>query len=748
MTVFEPDLRQIIQPDDDEFSNSPYSAVVAVDTQIGTVDSSGNAEVRKDFEGSGIAITPVHVLTAAHNVYDIEAEDSSKADPIASRVTPSAEQPDLISRIIGNSEDPDANVDRTDINFLANDFRQTSNDNDDIALLRANSPFLRNENQALGLIAFVNPRDAIGFDVETAGYPDDNVSQPILDRDGRSGSRRPGRDLVAAPGLSFPPGMVQTTQNPRLFFTNEDVDLWEGQSGSGVWHSFEDEDLRILGLFNFDDPNIPDDGNELIELNGGVIFTTDLYTEIIDKTEDDIGTESADRLPENLIIGSNSSSNDLINGTYRKERIIGRRGDDTISGAGADDRLEGGEGDDRLKGGDGDDLIDGGTNPLLSLNPFNLSGSDVAVYRANRSEYDIDTQTSGGILGSPIGEQTVTVITHLNNGIDGQDTLSNVEFLHFADGTVPLSSNDDDDDPDGQLSFDGTSGNDRLFGNTLGNLLRGEAGNDRLEGRDGNDTLEGGNGFDILKGEDDNDSLVGGGFRDTLLGGAGNDTIEGDNGNDLIYGSFGFDTIYGGEDNDTISGGNQRDLLVGDGGDDEINGGNHSDSIFGKIEDDLLRGQNGNDTLFGGDGEDSLEGGNNRDRLAGGEDDDTLTGGADIDRLDGGSGDDLLTGGSGRDNFVFNSLEEGTDTITDFSPQDDTMWFVKEGFDGISTKGMISSQMLRIGSDATTTNHRFIYNSGSGDLFYDSDGSGSSARVLLAELDSGLALTNADFRML
>ena len=111
-------------------------------------------------------------------------------------------------------------------------------------------------------------------------------------------------------------------------------------------------------------------------------------------------------------------------------------------------------------------------------------------------------------------------------------------------------------------------------------------------------------------------------------------------------------------------------------------------------------------------------------------------------------GNDILTGGSGRDNFVFNNSDEGTDTITDFSPQDDTMWFVTTGFAGISIKGMISSQMLTLGSDATATSHRFIYNSGSGDLFYDSDGSGSSAKVLLAELESGLALTNADFKML
>ena len=188
----------------------------------------------------------------------------------------------------------------------------------------------------------------------------------------------------------------------------------------------------------------------------------------------------------------------------------------------------------------------------------------------------------------------------------------------------------------------------------------------------------------------------------------------------------------GGSGDDTLSGGAGfgRDKLKGEDGDDSLSGGGGNDLLQGGDDNDRLFGNGNNDTLYGDDG------------------DDLLSGGSGVDRLQGGSGDDILTGGSNRDNFVFVNSSSGTDTITDFSPQDNTMWFVTTGFAGISTTGMISSQMLRIGSDATTSSHRFIYNSGSGDLFYDSDSSGSSARVLLAELDSGLALTNADFIML
>ena len=62
MTVFEPDRRRIIQPDDDEFSDFPFPAVAAIDTQIGIVDPSGNDRVIDNFEGSGIAIFFINSL--------------------------------------------------------------------------------------------------------------------------------------------------------------------------------------------------------------------------------------------------------------------------------------------------------------------------------------------------------------------------------------------------------------------------------------------------------------------------------------------------------------------------------------------------------------------------------------------------------------------------------------------------------------------------------------------------------------
>ncbi|WP_413200647.1 calcium-binding protein, partial [Nostoc piscinale] len=93
-----------------------------------------------------------------------------------------------------------------------------------------------------------------------------------------------------------------------------------------------------------------------------------------------------------------------------------------------------------------------------------------------------------------------------------------------------------------------------------------------------------------------------------------------------------------------------------------ITGNTADNQLLGGDNDDKLIGDAGNDTLNGGDGNDSLVGGNGNDSLVGGNGNDTLVGGA---------GSDRLTGGTDSDKFVFSSLGEGIDTITDFSSTED-----------------------------------------------------------------------------
>ncbi len=46
---------------------------------------------------------------------------------------------------------------------------------------------------------------------------------------------------------------------------------------------------------------------------------------------------------------------------------------------------------------------------------------------------------------------------------------------------------------------------------------------------------------------------------------------------------------------------------------------------------------------------------------------------------------------------------------------------------------------------ALDADDRIIYDSATGRIYYDADGSGAGAQVLFAQVTAGLALTNADF---
>ncbi|MDV3000268.1 MAG: hypothetical protein N5P05_001874 [Chroococcopsis gigantea SAG 12.99] len=133
------------------------------------------------------------------------------------------------------------------------------------------------------------------------------------------------------------------------------------------------------------------------------------------------------------------------------------------------------------------------------------------------------------------------------------------------------------------------------------------------------------------------------------------------------------------------------------------------------------------------------------DSLTGGTTNDSLDGAAGNDTLVGGLGNDTLTGGTGNDNFVFNSVNQGVDTITNFSPADDTISLSRAGFNNSLTVGTLGAAQFVIGAAATNATHRVIYNNSNGQLLFDSDGNGPLGSTLLANLSTGLGITNQDF---
>ena len=145
----------------------------------------------------------------------------------------------------------------------------------------------------------------------------------------------------------------------------------------------------------------------------------------------------------------------------------------------------------------------------------------------------------------------------------------------------------------------------------------------------------------------------------TLISGTNeDDNLAGDDWDNVIRAFAGDDLVTAGVGDDTVFGGNGDDLLVGDAGNDEI---------FGDRGDDTIIGGSGNDEIFGDRGDDLLVGDAGNDEIFGDRGDDTIIGG---------SGNDTLTGGKGSTLFVFGS-GDGTDTITDFDPEEDTIGLVE-----------------------------------------------------------------------
>ncbi|AVQ71486.1 hypothetical protein B5D77_09365 [Microcystis sp. MC19] len=136
--------------------------------------------------------------------------------------------------------------------------------------------------------------------------------------------------------------------------------------------------------------------------------------------------------------------------------------------------------------------------------------------------------------------------------------------------------------------------------------------------------------------------------------------------------------------------------------------------------------------------------------IIGSSDNDILSGTLDNDILIGGLGNDTLTGGAGGDRFTFNNRNEGIDTITDFlSSQGDKIALSAAGFGGGLAAGVaITSAQFVLGTTALNASNRFIYNTITGGLFFDGDGTGTLAAIQIVTLSSKPTISASDILVL
>ena len=483
---------------------------------------------------------------------------------------------------------------------------------------------------------------------------------------------------------------------------------------------------------------------------------------------------------ENLTLTGTSAINGV--GNSLDNLIIGNSGDNILNGNGGNDTLEGGISD-TLIGGSGNDVyvksnqfgevredINGGIDTVQSSFTQDLSAN---------VENLILTGTAN-INGTGNALNNVLIGNTGNNQLDGGPVGADTLIGGAGDDRYTVWGGDDVVEEGANAGTDTVYAlSDWSLGANFENLFLGntDAKNGVGNSLDNLITTFPANGANMLNGNGGNDTLDGAGGADTLIGGAGNDLF-------LLNYDSGVATIQ-----EDVNGGidsvqsiftqyltaNVENLILT--GSSAVNGigNNLANTITGNSGDNTLNGNSGNDSLIGGAGNDvylvdsvfdvvteasnagidsilstvSFTLSSNVENLTlygagningtGNILDNHIVGNGGGNILNGGLGNDILTGGAGNDQFEFTTaLNAGSnvDSIRDFS-SGDTLQLSQVIFSRAGSVGTLNASFFKAGAGLTSgqdSDDHIIYNTTTGNLYYDADGSGAGASILFAQL--------------
>jgi len=566
-------------------------------------------------------------------------------------------------------------------------------------------------------------------------------------------------------------------------------DSLDGDDGDDVIYGGDDNDTLMGGegndiLHGEDGIDTADfsDGDEGVRVNlfDEIAISTDLGTDRLYEIENVRGSEGDDIIDgdHGVNVLDGHLGNDNIRGHNGNDTLIGGTGNDTLWGDAGNDSVIGDADDDELRGGLGEDtLLGGGGNDRLLGEQGNDTidggdGNDTVFFWGEREDFSIVASGAG------------FVVTDLRvDGLEGQDFVTNVEFFEFFDGTVATNAVLQDR-PATTADNASTTAQTPIVLDVLGNdsagslalellsvQVQGGGGTAYVAGnrlvfdpRGAFDNLASGTSATIsltyvvrsegLLTSTGTVEIVVASDRDILTGDQSNNELNGYLGNDLLNGREGNDTLDGGAGNDSLSGGMGNDLLDGGDGSDRVyytgitaatvNLSQTTAQITGHGTDTILNVEH----ISSGSGNDRLTGNALGNSMSAGEGNDTLDGGAGNDWLYGGAGNDSLTGGLGNDVFVFNTMlgAGNVDRINDLSVMDDTIRLDDAAFVGLSLGALSASAFTaNLNGQASDALDRIIYETDTGRLYFDADGSGASARVHFATLSTNLSLGSTDF---
>jgi len=415
------------------------------------------------------------------------------------------------------------------------------------------------------------------------------------------------------------------------------------------------------------------------------------------------------------------------------ENLTGSNYSDSLTGNASSNILNGGIGADTMLGGAGNDTyyVDN-TGDKVYETTTATSGIDASgVDLVNSS---LSTYTLGAFIEN--GRLTVASATNMTG-----NSLSNVIYVNAGTYVNAIDGSTGTDTLSYQYATTtGTTGISLNLGGTVD--------------ASGYVTTSGISGADKVKGIE---NITGSNYADTLTGNSGANVLNGLSGNDTMAGGAGNDTYVINVLTDVVT------ELTG-GGTDTI----QSAITYSLVDTDGAGANGGNVENLTLTGSSAINGTGNAlaNTLTGNSAANTLNGGAGNDVLYGGTGNDVLTGGTGStsaDTFVCNtSLSASTnkDTITDFETAYDTIKLENAIFAKLTATGTLSADFFNSYASTSTAapvlanygsdgaDNYIQYNSATGALYYDADGSGTlSTAIQFAVIGTTThaSLTAADF---
>ncbi len=454
---------------------------------------------------------------------------------------------------------------------------------------------------------------------------------------------------------------------------------------------------------------------------------------------------------------------DSIKGNVADNRLEGRGGDDSLAGAEGRDALAGALGHDRLDGGAGADTLEGGVgNDTYVVD----DAGDVVVEAAAASggrdtveahrDWTLGTGLEGLVLaGAAMHGLGNAAANRLQAGVAGGwlEGLGGIDVLTGGAGADTL---------------DGGTGADRLAGGAGNDLYRVDEAGDLITETGGSaggaDTVEAlldwtlGTGLEGLLLRAGATHGIGNALVNTMQASDLGTWLEGLGRNDALLGGLGADTLDGGTGMDRMVGGAGDDLYIVDDAHDLVTEtpGGGLDTVLASVSHTLraaveVMRLTGTAVAGTGNAEANLiEGSALANLLSGLRGADTMSGGDGADTLVGGAQADRLTGGAGSDLFLFASLAERGDRIADFAPAEDALAVSAAGFgDGlVAGADLAAGHRFVAGGSATEAFGQFLWEAVPGRLWFDADGTGAGARLLLATLTPGIGLTASDIEVI